>query len=76
MRALGRAFFLLLAVGAAALSLGAFAALGGSGPLWLRTLGTPALALPPGGFFWALALALLAALALTWGLLGRGWRRR
>lgn len=49
----------------AALSLGVFAALGGSGPLWLRSLGSVALTGPgPGNFTRGLLLALLASLLL------------
>lgn len=60
--------FLLLLVGLllAALTLGIFAVLGGSGPLWLRSLGSVALGgSGPNGFVRGLVLLLLASAALA-----------
>ena len=66
--------FLLFLVGLllAALALGMFAVLGGSGPLWLRSLGSVALGGPgPSGFVRALVLTLLASTALALATLPR-----
>lgn len=66
--------FLLFLVGLllAALALGMFAVLGGSGPLWLRSLGSLALGGPgPNGFVRGLVLLLLASAALGLATLRR-----
>ncbi|WP_245745166.1 hypothetical protein [Deinococcus reticulitermitis] len=66
MRRLLPALLLLAGLLLAGLALGVFAALGGSGPLWLRSLGSVALAGPgPGNFTRGLLLALLASAAFA-----------
>lgn len=72
MRLLPSLFFLLLGLLLAALTLGIFAVLGGSGPLWLRSLGSLALGGPgPNGFVRGLVLLLLASAALGLATLRR-----
>ena len=66
MRWLPPVLLLLAGLLLAALALGVFAVLGGSGPLWLRSLGSVALGGPgPSGFLRGLVLTLLASAALA-----------
>lgn len=56
----------------AALALGVFAVLGGSGPLWLRSIGSIALGGPgPNGFVRGLVLLLLSSAAFALATLRR-----
>ena len=72
MRWLPSILLLLAGLLLAALALGVFAVLGGSGPLWLRSLGSVTLGGPgPNGFARGLALMLLASSALALATLRR-----
>ncbi|MDO4247139.1 hypothetical protein ACINK0_00415 [Deinococcus sp. VB343] len=72
MRLLPSLLLLLLGLLLSALTLGIFAVLGGSGPLWLRSLGSVALGGPgPNGFVRGLLLLLLASAALALATLRR-----
>lgn len=72
MRWLPSLLLLLAGLLLAALALGIFAVLGGSGPLWLRSIGSVALGGPgPGGFVRGLVLLLMSCAALALATLRR-----